>query len=972
MTEELWKNSAIIAKRNVDSNQTPISVNLTELKQIIDVHSCLVLNQLPDEHYGIDIDGFTEVYDIEDVTTRSYKVDYANGVLYFHPNNIGKMLQVNYYGVGCTLLSASRIYTKYDKYGNVLETLEELLDKGKLYIQAIDALGGAVEVINRVENANATGTVLHENLLEDIEIGSELNKDLINNNHIAENTITTLIQKTETGNQTINNLTDKTNLANQKKQELEVTTSNANNKNTELNNTISTANNTDTKLKDTILSGQDSINKINATGNKSLIIGASQFINNEYTWKHDMNSEDLHVTFEDLATKLPLQPDYQRIDKNNILIRNSVEHPNLKVVLSASYYQGNSLLGTSVEEFIGDSIGTNIKKVRLKDSNGIVENPITDSDAVFMPDGSTKLTKKIDDINLQLTENINKIKNLKSINVLDFGAKGDGVTDNTQIINDLLANNDTKNLYFPNGIYIANIKVVLPNSTIIGQSMNDTIIKQIGNNHIVENKAHYTLIKSVTIEGNGKDLVSDSCGVYQKSTDASTYINYLRLFDINIKNINADGVHIEGSNVENIFSNIAITSCGKRNLYNEGHDLFCSNIKLQRANLENYINKGNNVNGVNFHVIYGNLSQINTDKNSSDLRYSWFEQGKRFSYSNMDIQDCYGHGVKLQNATGNINGIVVDSVGINQPESSWWLPNTANDCIGIDIVSSDVMINGRVVNWHNNTQGACYRTDNSSELTGTITYDTLYVKEPIVKTWNIYLTREDEVNKFLGICNLLQKSTITWDTSFTFNGSGSPVYDNSGRYGTRLLISNVVNSVSLLPNNIKRFNQDDFEITFTFTPSIAHDGINTRWIYNSTFGNLYIEILRASDGKTTTNATIGSELFTKNFKDTMAVGEPYRIFIKYKNNKINFRIYHYSVLKFNESYTFTTAKTFGETPEIVLGNLKTGQTYWCGNGGFENFMLSRAIPDYIDFKQIDQRIDTTPYTIYKSEFNNKL
>lgn len=412
MTEELWKNSAIIAKRNVDSNQTPISVNLTELKQIIDVHSCLVLNQLPDEHYGIDIDGFTEVYDIEDVTTRSYKVDYANGVLYFHPNNIGKMLQVNYYGVGCTLLSASRIYTKYDKYGNVLETLEELLDKGKLYIQAIDALGGAVEVINRVENANATGTVLHENLLEDIEIGSELNKDLINNNHIAENTITTLIQKTETGNQTINNLTDKTNLANQKKQELEVTTSNANNKNTELNNTISTANNTDTKLKDTILSGQDSINKINATGNKSLIIGASQFINNEYTWKHDMNSEDLHVTFEDLATKLPLLPDYQRIDKNNILIRNSAEHPNIKVVLSASYYQGNALFGTNVEEFASDSIGVNTKKVRLKDGNGIVENPVTDSDAVFMPDGTTKLTKKIDDINKRINENTIEIGNI--------------------------------------------------------------------------------------------------------------------------------------------------------------------------------------------------------------------------------------------------------------------------------------------------------------------------------------------------------------------------------------------------------------------------------------------------------------------------------------------------------------------------------------------------------------------------------
>lgn len=426
MTEELWKNSAIIAKRNVDSNQTPISVNLTELKQIIDVHSCLVLNQLPDEHYGIDIDGFTEVYDIEDVTTRSYKVDYANGVLYFHPNNIGKMLQVNYYGVGCTLLSASRIYTKYDKYGNVLETLEELLDKGKLYIQAIDSLGGAVEVINRVENANAIGTVLHENLLEDIEIGSELNKDLIDNNHIAENTITTLIQKTETGNQTINNLTDKTNLANQKNQELEVTTSNANNKNTELNNTISTANNTDTKLKDTILSGQDSINKINATGNKSLIIGTSQFVNNQYTWTHNMNNDNLIVNFIDSATSEPLMADYKIIDKNNILIRNSPEHPNIKVILSASYYGGNTAIGTTVEDFLGDSIEITSKNVRLKDNNGVLKNPVTNSDAVFMSDGKTKLTKKINDIDTSLAEKIKKtdvdslLEHMKEYNFKNF------------------------------------------------------------------------------------------------------------------------------------------------------------------------------------------------------------------------------------------------------------------------------------------------------------------------------------------------------------------------------------------------------------------------------------------------------------------------------------------------------------------------------------------------------------------------
>lgn len=167
---ELWKNSAVIAKRNVDSNQTPISVKLTELKQIIDVHSCVVLNQLPDETYGINIDGFTEVYDIEDVTTKSFKVDYANGVIYFHRYNIGKNIVSEYMGIGSYLLSASRIYTKYDKHGNVLETLEELLDKSKLYIEAIESMYGAVNVINKLDEDIVIGTTLHEDLIKYLNV----------------------------------------------------------------------------------------------------------------------------------------------------------------------------------------------------------------------------------------------------------------------------------------------------------------------------------------------------------------------------------------------------------------------------------------------------------------------------------------------------------------------------------------------------------------------------------------------------------------------------------------------------------------------------------------------------------------------------------------------------------------------------------------------------------------------------------
>lgn len=404
MTEEIWKNSAIITKRNVDDNQNPISVQLSELKQIIDVHSCIVLNQLPDEFHGIYIDGYTEVYDIEKVSINNYKVDYANGVIYFHPNNIGKILNVDYCGIGHTLLSASRIYTKYDKNGGVLETLEELLDKGKLYIEAIETLGGAVEVINELEQDITNGTSLHENLLEDISTGSEVRDDLEEKTDIANATINSLVAKTQDGNSTVSQLIEKNTIATEKKQALDESIQSAIDTNTTLSNTNQAGTQINLTLQQTIAEASDDIATINATGNKSLIIGASNFTNGEYTWTHSMNNDNLIVSILSTDTNEPIIADYKIIDKNNILIRNSEENPNLKVILSASYYQGNSVIGSTVEEFLGDSIGINEDKVRLRGVNGEVQNPVTNSDAVFMSDGVTRLTNKISDITDEIDE----------------------------------------------------------------------------------------------------------------------------------------------------------------------------------------------------------------------------------------------------------------------------------------------------------------------------------------------------------------------------------------------------------------------------------------------------------------------------------------------------------------------------------------------------------------------------------------
>ena len=65
-------------------------------------------------------------------------------------------------------------------------------------------------------------------------------------------------------------------------------------------------------------------------------------------------------------------------------------------------------------------------------------------------------------------------RNISHISVIDYGVKGDGKTDNTSIIENLISNG-YKNLYFPNGTYLFNISIINSNINIFGESKTGTI-----------------------------------------------------------------------------------------------------------------------------------------------------------------------------------------------------------------------------------------------------------------------------------------------------------------------------------------------------------------------------------------------------------------------------------------------------------------------------------------------------------------
>lgn len=306
----------IITKRNVDSGGNPISVKLIEIRQIMDNYSCVVLSQTPDEFNRIYIEGFTEVFDIEKLDKKNFKVDYNQGIIYFHPFNIGKAIAIEYYGVGYELISASRVFTKVDKYGNVIDTLEEILNRVSLQLKLIESLGGAIKVIEKldedIKNANNLNAYFDEMIPEATELKNEL--DTI--------------------------VTDAKGWKDQLKQDVE----DGKVLQPLLHNDIIQGREVKQQLDQSIADAQDDINKIEAKGNEVVNITSSQWTYNdtskmyEKQITHTCNSENVHVTCKTTDTKEALFLPWKIVDKSNILLK-SDEAINVSVVISARYYK---------------------------------------------------------------------------------------------------------------------------------------------------------------------------------------------------------------------------------------------------------------------------------------------------------------------------------------------------------------------------------------------------------------------------------------------------------------------------------------------------------------------------------------------------------------------------------------------------------------------------------------------------------
>lgn len=116
----------LVIKWYTDELDRKISVERLNEEYTI-VNGQILLTEIPDEKYGVTINGMKEIRNNKILEENEYKVNYTQGVIRFNESQEAKTKAITFYSRGIIYYPASRIYTSAQE-GEVQETLQSILD----------------------------------------------------------------------------------------------------------------------------------------------------------------------------------------------------------------------------------------------------------------------------------------------------------------------------------------------------------------------------------------------------------------------------------------------------------------------------------------------------------------------------------------------------------------------------------------------------------------------------------------------------------------------------------------------------------------------------------------------------------------------------------------------------------------------------------------------------------------------------
>ena len=319
---------------------------------------------------------------------------------------------------------------------------------------------------------------------------------------------------------------------------------------------------------------------------------------------------------------------------------------------------------------------------------------------------SDGLKNELSDFGSQLEHIQHKTKEF--INVNFFGVKGDGVTDNTAILQELLDNYES--LYFPPGVYIASNLNLNSFNHIHGEGRKSHLKQKANtNNHFITCKStesHSIKITSIYIDGNRNNQNTDNDGIH--IVNSLTEIEYEQLIDhylvidnVYVEKCSGTGVTIKFTR-ECKINNLVVRQCKKDGLFFNGSDSSFSNCTISTCDVGYHFFTGasritnckafvNNV-GFFFDSEYcTNIVMNSCDTQSNSLGYK-LVNCKNINMSNI-LSDSDGDvSIVIDNAKScYIQGVINDKYHTEDIQGIHIKNNTSN--CKIDIITNSNKLN---------------------------------------------------------------------------------------------------------------------------------------------------------------------------------------------------------------------------------------------------------------------------------------
>lgn len=257
-----------------------------------------------------------------------------------------------------------------------------------------------------------------------------------------------------------------------------------------------------------------------------------------------------------------------------------------------------------------------------------------------------------------------------AVNVKWFGAKGDGITDDTVAIQNAI--NIGKNVHIPNGIYNISNELTIPfGVAIIGNGIGLSILNALSSLNysksvLKSNSVNNVIIKNLSILGNTDGVNGAGSGVHFKNSSGNTIENVF------INNTSQAGIRLEEQNNTSV-KYCTLDSIG-RSGYTDNHGIMIYsivgsmidnyNIKIIGNRLTNILRKGITDYAPDANI-YNILVRDNIIKSCNlGAIYLGTVNGKNFNISDNLISDSYV-GIQYGQGLDSIisNNIVKNSTG---------------------------------------------------------------------------------------------------------------------------------------------------------------------------------------------------------------------------------------------------------------------------------------------------------------------